>query len=84
MQHDYTVTLHPYGQEPGRGIVQISPSTHYGYFELRDGSEGGGLWFEPGPQGLELVDFDGQYSLPRKVSDALRAHGYTVDEIFNP
>ena len=85
MQHDYTVTLHPYGQEPGRGIVQISPSTHYGYFEHKDGSEGGGLWFEldfDNQKDLILTDYDGVYCLPRQVISALRAHGVTVDPIF--
>ena len=79
MEHQYTVTLYPYGSAPGAGIVQLSPSTDYGYWELRDGSEGGGLWFADN----ELVDFDGHSELPGRVLAALRGHGCTVDEAFN-
>ena len=81
-EHNYTTTLYPWGNKPGAGVVQLSPSTHYGYFELRDGSEGGGLWFDQEAEGLTLQDFDGQASLPLKVVDALRAFGVTIDPIF--
>jgi len=32
---------------------------------------------------LELVDFDGDYELPRSVVAALRAAGYVLDETFD-
>lgn len=80
MKHDYTITLHPYGTDPNRGIVQVSPSTQYGYWERRDGTEGGGLWFD----GLELTDYDGAFALPRAVCDALVAAGFHLEPEFFP
>jgi hypothetical protein len=47
MTYTYTVTLRPYGDDPNAGIVQIDPVARYGYWEHRDGTEGGGLWFQP-------------------------------------
>lgn len=82
-EHQYTVTLHPYGTEPGRGIVQLSPSTHYGWFELKDGTEGGGLWFDPEAATLTLQDYDGTACLPRQILAALRAHGITAGPEFD-
>ncbi len=79
MEHQYTVTLYPHGNAAAVGIVQLSPATNYGYWEFKDGSEGGGLWFENN----ELVDFDGHYLLPAKVVTALRDHGCIVDDTFN-
>lgn len=78
MEHDYTLTLRPYGDHPG--IVQVSPSTSYGYWEYRDGTEGGGLWFE----GSALADYDGAFELPRAVCDALVSAGFTLEPEFFP
>ncbi len=58
-----------------RGKVFIDTVAQYGYWERRDGSEGGGLWFED----KEMVDYDGAYELPIKVEQALREAGYSVD-----
>lgn len=56
--------------------VRIDEGAQYGYFEHKDlGDEcGGGLWFE----GDELVDYDGVFSLPKEVAEALLAAGYIV------
>ena len=78
-EHWYTITLYPYGHINSSGIVEISPSTQYGYWEFSDGSEGGGLWFE----GKTLVDFDGHYVLPAYVVKVLRENGYILDETFD-
>lgn len=81
--YKFTVKLHPYGTAPGVGIIEIDPDALYGYFERRDGSEGGGLWFERLDNGtLELVDYDGVSCLAPSVSKALRAAGYVVDADF--
>jgi hypothetical protein len=82
-KYNFTITLYPYGDKPGAGIVEIDSDSQYGYFEHRDGSEGGGLWFEGDKDtGLELTDYDGVYVLPRPVVAALRAHGVTVPSEF--
>jgi len=81
-EYNYTITLHPYGDSPDAGIVQIDPAALYGYFERRDGSEGGGLWFEPIDGALNLIDFDGMAALPLKVVNALRSHGVIVEDAF--
>jgi hypothetical protein len=81
--YNFTIKLHPWGQAPNNGVIEIDPAALYGYFERKDGSEGGGLWFnrtEAG--GLELSDFDGLPCLPSFVARALRAHGVTVDADF--
>jgi len=83
--YTFDVTLHPWGEDPNLGVVKIDTAARYGYWEHKDGTEGGGLWFD-GSLGslLELVDFDGYYMLPRSVVDALRKAGYILDETFNP
>ena len=93
MSNEYTfdITLHPWGTDPERGTVGIDTAALYGYWERKDGSEGGGLWFcreligsrldQLGP--LELIDFDGASELPRSVVAALRAAGYVLDETFD-
>lgn len=64
--------------------VEIDTSALYGYWEHVSGIEGGGLWFERlEGGGLELVDFDGAYSLPQAITDKLRAEGYTVGAEFD-
>ena len=82
--YNFTTTLHPWGENPERGTVGIDPAALYGYWEHKDGSEGGGLWFERTETGgLELVDYDGDYALPRLVIAALcAAEGVIVDADF--
>lgn len=64
--------------------VEIDTSALYGYWEYASGVEGGGLWFERlEGGGLELVDFDGAYSLPQAITNKLRAEGYTVGAEFD-
>lgn len=88
--YNFTIKLYPYGTAPDVGIVEIDPVALYGYFERKDGSEGGGLWFcrelidgcldQKGP--LELVDYDGVSCLSPKVITALRGAGVVVDADF--
>jgi len=80
--YNFDTTLHPYG--PDKGVIGIDSTAKYGYFERKDGSEGGGLWFDRHWQtgNLNLVDFDGATVLPMAVISALRTHGVTVDEEF--
>lgn len=83
MSYNFTITLRPFGDNPDAGVVGIDPAAAYGYWERRDGSEGGGLWFERTEGGsLELSDYDGAATLPRAVVDALRTHGVTADATF--
>jgi len=92
MTFNYNVTLRPYGDAPDAGVVRIDTEKRYGYWEHRNGSEGGGLWFEPAaailprtePGPLELVDYDGHYYLPAPVVRALFAAGIVVDPEFFP
>ncbi len=81
--YSYTIKLHPWGDAPEMGVVEIDPVELYGYYEARNGAEGGGLWFERSKDGaLELVDYDGQVVLPKEVIAALRQSGVIVDESF--
>ena len=68
--------MHVYteGLEKGNWMVEISPTTQYGYFEDVVTGCGGGLWFE----GRELVDYDGVFELPKDVVDMLSGAGYDV------
>lgn len=78
--YKFTIKLHPYGTAPDAGVVEIDPAALYGYFERKDGSEGGGLWFERLDSGaLELIDYDGVSCLPRAVVQSLRGAGVVVD-----
>jgi hypothetical protein len=83
-EYNFTIKLHPWADVPNSGIVEIDPVALYGYFERKDGSEGGGLWFDRHwkTNHLNLVDFDGMYVLPMKVITALRAAGVIVDVDF--
>ena len=56
MTYNFTVTLRPDGDAPDAGTVLIDPAAHYGYWEHRDGSEGGGLWFDHDAPGLLRED----------------------------
>lgn len=67
--HMFTESL-----EKGNWMVEISPTTQYGYFENVKTGSGGGLWFE----GRELVDYDGVFELPKDVVDMLDGAGYDV------
>ena len=67
--HVYTEDL-----EKGNWMVDISPTTQYGYFENVKTGSGGGLWFD----GPELVDYDGVFELPKDVVDMLEGAGYDV------
>lgn len=79
---DYTYTQHATA-EPSGATVHIDPDANYGCWEYRDGTEGGGLWFEPTPGGAaELIDYDGAYELPKGVPAAIRELGYVVDADF--
>lgn len=82
-EYTFNVTLYPWGESPERGVVRIDTASLYGYFEHKNGSEGGGLWFERLDNGsLELIDYDGVFELPRSVVAALKAHGYVLDEAY--
>lgn len=79
--YNFTTTLHPWG--PEHGAVGIDPTALYGYFERKDGGEGGGLWFgRTKAGGLELSDYDGTACLPMAIIKALRAKGVTVTADF--
>jgi len=85
MTFNYNLTLRPYGDTPDSGIVRIDTEKRYGYWEHRNGSEGGGLWFEqPTGRPLELVDYDGHYVLPAPVVRALLAAGVVIEPEFFP
>jgi hypothetical protein len=81
-EYNFTTTLHPWG--PEHGAIGIDSTACYGYFERKDGSEGGGLWFDRHWRTgeLNLVDFDGSATLPKAIIEALRAHGVIVDADF--
>ena len=73
--------------------IGIDTAAGYGYFTKRDGSEGGGLWFERvdviGKTGiagcLELVDYDGVIALPMHVYlKLLDQPNLIIDEAFDP
>lgn len=86
--YNFDITLHPWGAD--HGVVGIDTAALYGYWERKDGSEGGGLWFcreligsrldQLGP--LELIDFDGASDLPKAVKTALVAAGIYLDEFM--
>lgn len=73
----------------GEFEIKVDTAARYGYFEHDElGDEcGGGLWFEThssstsGDAGLvmELIDYDGVYSLPKSVAKGLVENGYYLD-----
>ncbi len=81
-EYNFTIKLHPWANVPNSGIVEIDPVALYGYFERKDGSEGGGLWFEDDGHRLVLVDYDGVTTLPKAIIECLRLNGATVDADF--
>lgn len=83
MSYNFNITLHPWGESPEFGNVQIDESAMYGAWEHKDGMEGGCLWFERLMDGrLDLTDYDGDYVLPKAVIKALRESNISVEEIF--
>lgn len=66
----------------GLAETAVDTGALYGFWERRDGSEGGGLWFSREGDTIALVDFDGAYELPRRVIRDLRDLGITVSEVF--
>jgi len=84
MAYTFDIVLYPYGEPPYRrknenGIIAIDSNKLYGYWEHRDGSEGGGLWFSPLASGdIELSDYDGCCQLPIAVINALRSHDLII------
>lgn len=83
MPYNFTVKLHPWGEHPERGNVEIDEGAMYGGWEHKNGMEGGGLWFERLEDGrLSLIDYDGDYCLPKAVIVALRLAGFDIEEIF--
>jgi hypothetical protein len=79
-EYNCTITLYPYGVDGGK--TEIDPAALYGYFERKDGSEGGSLWFENDGHRLVLVDYDGVTTLPKAIIECLRLNGATVDADF--
>ena len=76
MTYDIKLTTHHYE-------VAVNTQAQYGYFEhLRYGDERGGkLWFSADLAGdLYLVDYDGVFSLPAEVVNALRGEGIRVND----
>ena len=43
MSYNFNLKLHPWGESPERGNVEIDEGAMYGAWEYRDGTEGGGL-----------------------------------------
>lgn len=60
----------------------IDTTALYGYWDRKDGSEGGGLWLSRPNVDLVLTDFDGATCLPLAIVGALRAAGVVVSDDF--
>jgi len=83
-EFDFNLILHPYGDSPELGTVGIDTKQNYGYWEHRDGSEGGGLWFYNETGVRVLIDYDGAWDLPKAVVKALREQkGFSVGDVFD-
>lgn len=82
MDYIHSITLHPYGNDPEKGIVGIDPESLHGYWERRDGTEGGELWFSMSEGKLILEDYDGAFSLPKAVIESLKGYGVHIDQDF--
>ena len=67
--HNFTLK-----QTLGHWLIEISPSSNYGYFENQKTGIGGGLWFEFGV----LTDYDGVFELPTNVAQAIVNLGYKL------
>jgi hypothetical protein len=83
MAYNFNIKLHPWGNSPEFGTVDIDESAMYGGWDRKDGMEGGGLWFERLTDGrLNLTDCDGDFGLPKAVIKALRDANINVNENF--
>lgn len=83
--YNHSEKLRPWGDDHNLGEVGIDRAALHGYWEYRDGTEGGELWFEAMPDGsLELTDYDGAFTLPVRVIIALRAGGIVVGDDCGP
>ena len=72
--HDYTEMM-----ENNDWYIEITrPTSQHGWFEHKRTGAGGGLWFE----GIELIDYDGVFELPKAVADMLIGAGYDLTEIL--
>lgn len=65
-----------FGEVNGQGSVGIDVEAKYGFWEARDGAEGGGLWFD---DYMQLIDYDGAAYLPKRVVYLLNLIGYIPD-----
>ena len=65
----------------GAWIVQVHDQRpNYAYFENTFTGVEGGLWFN----GKTLIDYDGVFTLPRRVGIALQALGYDLGDCAEP
>ncbi len=71
MAHTYTLKT-----QVKQWIIEISPSTHYGYFESENTGNGGGLWFD---ENKSLIDYDGVFELSKSVIQAIESLGYNAE-----
>ena len=56
----------------------------YGWFEFYDEKSGGDKWYAEGGlwfNGLELVDYDGVFSLSSFIADFLHKKGFDVEDM---
>lgn len=87
MAYNFNVLINTTPDLEIASMVGVDTTAMYGYWERKDGSEGGGLWFghsNEGTQGLELQDFDGAGNLPMRVVLSLRENGFIVGKDFEP
>jgi hypothetical protein len=74
--HDYNVKV-----DSKNYHVEVATKTLYGWFEHHNGGEGG-LWFDLEDAKLVLIDYDGVFSLPAEVKQALQSVGIGVGDDF--
>jgi hypothetical protein len=80
----FDTILRPWGIGANLGEVGVCKAHMRGYWERKNGSEGGKLLFNRLPGGMyELVDYDGAFELPAAVVSSLRASGFVLDETFD-
>lgn len=72
MAYNYDVQVQADGY-----TIEIASADCYGYFENDKTGDGGGLWFD---ENKVLFDYDGVFSLPKKVADALISAGYVIED----
>lgn len=66
------------------GRIVVDEDSLDGWWEYKDGAEGGTLTFDIEGDRLVLVDYDGAYCLPRYVCQTLEEMGVRIDEEFWP